>query len=67
MVGYCLSLSRYLNTQDDNRYNNSRGAHINLKRAEKARILIAKLPGALKCHVIYYESTFLLYDFAVIM
>lgn len=31
--------------QDDNRYNSSRGAHLNLKRAEKARILVSKIPG----------------------
>ncbi|KAF8409643.1 hypothetical protein HHK36_005721 [Tetracentron sinense] len=30
--------------RDDNRYNSSRGAHINLKRAEKARILVNKIP-----------------------
>ncbi|KAG9445290.1 hypothetical protein H6P81_016630 [Aristolochia fimbriata] len=31
--------------QDENRYNSSRGAHINLKRAEKARILVNKIPA----------------------
>ncbi|XP_077215338.1 microtubule-associated proteins 65-1 [Tasmannia lanceolata] len=31
--------------QDDNRYNSSRGAHINLKRAEKARVLVNKIPA----------------------
>ncbi|KAF6144956.1 hypothetical protein GIB67_013307 [Kingdonia uniflora] len=31
--------------RDDNRYNATRGAHINLKRAEKARILVNKIPG----------------------
>ncbi|XP_010252611.1 PREDICTED: 65-kDa microtubule-associated protein 1 [Nelumbo nucifera] len=31
--------------RDDNRYNSSRGAHINLKRAEKARILVNKIPA----------------------
>ncbi|CAN1242309.1 65-kDa microtubule-associated protein 1 [Linum perenne] len=30
--------------RDDNRYNASRGAHLNLKRAEKARILVNKIP-----------------------
>lgn len=30
--------------RDQNRYNAGRGAHINLKRAEKARILVSKLP-----------------------
>nr|XP_023873905.1 65-kDa microtubule-associated protein 6 isoform X1 [Quercus suber]XP_023873906.1 65-kDa microtubule-associated protein 6 isoform X1 [Quercus suber] len=31
--------------QDDNRYNAGRGAHINLKRAERARVTISKIPG----------------------
>ncbi|KAI3804742.1 hypothetical protein L1987_26528 [Smallanthus sonchifolius] len=31
--------------RDNNRYNGSRGAHLNLKRAEKARILVSKIPG----------------------
>ncbi|KAL2903616.1 65-kDa microtubule-associated protein 3 [Bienertia sinuspersici] len=31
--------------QDDNRYNSGRGAHLTLKRAEKARSLVNKLPG----------------------
>ncbi|KAJ9551424.1 hypothetical protein OSB04_015469 [Centaurea solstitialis] len=31
--------------RDDNRYHGSRGAHLNLKRAEKARILVSKIPG----------------------
>ncbi|CAK9183369.1 unnamed protein product, partial [Ilex paraguariensis] len=30
---------------DENRYNASRGAHLNLKRAEKARILVSKIPA----------------------
>lgn len=30
---------------DNNRYNASKGAHINLKRAERARITVTKLPG----------------------
>nr|KYP59490.1 Protein regulator of cytokinesis 1 [Cajanus cajan] len=30
---------------DENRYNASRGAHLNLKRAEKARILVNKIPA----------------------
>ncbi|XP_076949058.1 65-kDa microtubule-associated protein 1-like [Bidens hawaiensis] len=32
-------------SRDNNRYNGSRGAHLNLKRAEKARILVSKIPG----------------------
>ncbi|KAK4754512.1 hypothetical protein SAY87_002616 [Trapa incisa] len=31
--------------QDDKRYNAGRGAHINLKRAEKARITVTKIPA----------------------
>ena len=31
--------------QDENRYSSSRGAHLNLKRAEKARLLVNKIPG----------------------
>ncbi|XP_076942442.1 65-kDa microtubule-associated protein 1-like [Bidens hawaiensis] len=31
--------------RDENRYSGSRGAHLNLKRAEKARILVSKIPG----------------------
>jgi len=31
--------------QDDNRYSATRGAHLNLKHAEKARVLVNKIPG----------------------
>ncbi|XP_068658464.1 65-kDa microtubule-associated protein 6-like [Aristolochia californica] len=31
--------------QDQNRYSAGRGAHINLKRAERARVLVTKIPG----------------------
>uniref|UniRef100_A0A0E0JMK1 Microtubule-associated protein MAP65-1a n=1 Tax=Oryza punctata TaxID=4537 RepID=A0A0E0JMK1_ORYPU len=31
--------------KDDNRYNAGRGAHLTLKRAEKARTLVNKIPG----------------------
>ncbi|KAK4261857.1 hypothetical protein QN277_004798 [Acacia crassicarpa] len=31
--------------QDDNRYNAGRGAHINLKRAERARVTVSKIPA----------------------
>lgn len=31
--------------RDEHRYNASRGAHLNLKRAEKARILVNKIPA----------------------
>ncbi|GFZ12575.1 microtubule-associated protein 65-2 [Actinidia rufa] len=32
-------------SRDDNRYNAGRGAHLNLKRAEKARIIVNKIPA----------------------
>lgn len=43
----CLLLvSNYgLIYQDENRYSAGRGAHINLKRAERARVMISKIPG----------------------
>lgn len=31
--------------RDENRYSNSRGAHINLKRAERARVTVTKIPA----------------------
>lgn len=31
--------------QDENRYNAGRGAHFNLKRAEKARVTVSKIPA----------------------
>ena len=31
--------------QDDNRYNSSWGAHLNLKRTEKAPIRVSKIAG----------------------
>uniref|UniRef100_A0ACD5TH90 Uncharacterized protein n=1 Tax=Avena sativa TaxID=4498 RepID=A0ACD5TH90_AVESA len=34
--------------RDQNRYNAGRGAHVNLKRAEKARILVGKIPSLLE-------------------
>lgn len=49
VIGECgvLNSDTPLMIQDENRYNASRGAHLNLKRAEKARILVNKIPG--KC------------------
>lgn len=42
--GHCMSdIARV--KQDDTRYNATRGAHLNLKRAEKARVLVNKIPG----------------------
>ncbi|KAL6570185.1 hypothetical protein OROMI_014699 [Orobanche minor] len=35
--------------RDENRYSAGRGVHKNLKRAEKARILVSKLPMPLSC------------------
>ncbi|XP_006656241.1 65-kDa microtubule-associated protein 1 [Oryza brachyantha] len=32
-------------SRDDNRYSATRGAHLNLKRAEKARVLVSKIPA----------------------
>ena len=43
---FMQSLFSGLQCQDENRYSASRGAHINLKRAERARIMIQKLPGS---------------------
>lgn len=31
--------------QDENRYNATRGAHLNLKHAERARATVNKIPG----------------------
>jgi hypothetical protein len=31
--------------QDTNRYNAGRGAHLNLKRAERARVTVSKISG----------------------
>ncbi|CAA0387735.1 unnamed protein product [Arabidopsis thaliana] len=45
--------------RDDNRYNAGRGAHLTLKRAEKARLLVNKLPGmveALTAKVTAWEN-----------
>ena len=39
--------------QDDNRFA-SKGAHLNLKRAEKARAAIAKLPGSTYAFDFFY-------------
>ncbi|GJN15151.1 hypothetical protein PR202_gb02044 [Eleusine coracana subsp. coracana] len=54
--------------KDDNRYNAGRGAHIMLKRAEKARVLVNKIPGmvdVLTAKIIVWEkerSTEFTYD-----
>lgn len=38
-------LQHFIELQDENRYNAGRGAHINLKRAERARLAVNKIPG----------------------
>lgn len=38
-------LEHFAELQDENRYNAGRGAHINLKRAERARVAVNKIPG----------------------
>ena len=45
LIWWCNLNGIVLLKQDENRYNASRGAHLNLKRAEKARILVNKIPG----------------------
>lgn len=42
--------------KDDNRYNAGRGAHKNLKRAEKARTLVSKIPCELRNSPFYTSS-----------
>ncbi|KAK9207467.1 hypothetical protein WN943_017756 [Citrus x changshan-huyou] len=45
--------------RDDNRYNAGRGSHLSLKRAEKARVLVNKIPAmveALTCKVTAWEK-----------
>lgn len=37
--------------QDENRYSAGRGAHLTLKRAEKARLLVNKIPGIYLCNM----------------
>ncbi|WJX76960.1 hypothetical protein P8452_60316 [Trifolium repens] len=38
--------------RDDNRYNAGRGAHLALKRAEKARVLLSKIPGMIEALIL---------------
>ncbi|KAL0299428.1 UNVERIFIED_CONTAM: microtubule-associated protein 3 [Sesamum radiatum] len=42
--------------KDDNRYNAGRGAHLTLKRAEKARALVNKLPDTLTSKTTAWEK-----------
>ncbi|KAH8500672.1 hypothetical protein H0E87_015775 [Populus deltoides] len=51
--------------RDDNRYNVGRDAHLTLKRAEKARNLVNKMPEALASKTMTWKSergTEFLYD-----
>ena len=48
-----LNLCQCFPLQDENRYSATKGAHLNLKRAEKARIMVAKLPC--KIYPFYYS------------
>lgn len=41
---YCINILSF-ELQDENRYNAGRGSHVNLKRAERARVTISKIPG----------------------
>uniref|UniRef100_A0A7N0TD56 Uncharacterized protein n=1 Tax=Kalanchoe fedtschenkoi TaxID=63787 RepID=A0A7N0TD56_KALFE len=38
--------------RDDNRYNAGRGAHLSLKRAEKARIMVNKIPAMVEALIV---------------
>ncbi|CAK8542225.1 unnamed protein product [Lathyrus sativus] len=42
--------------RDDNRYNAGRGAHLALKRAEKARVLLSKIPGMIEALILKVAS-----------
>ncbi|XP_027338334.1 65-kDa microtubule-associated protein 3-like [Abrus precatorius] len=42
--------------RDDNRYNAGRGAHLALKRAEKARALLSKLPGMVEAIILKVKA-----------
>ena len=44
--------------QDENRYSAGRGAHLTLKRAEKARAIVNKLPSNGSMTNIIYKSQF---------
>ncbi|XP_027929558.1 65-kDa microtubule-associated protein 3-like isoform X2 [Vigna unguiculata] len=42
--------------RDDNRYNAGRGAHLALKRAEKARALLSKIPGLVEAIILKVKA-----------
>lgn len=54
------NLSFSLTYQDENRYNAVRGAHKNLKRAEKARILVSKI----QCESFFYFKFYICISFS---
>ncbi|EFJ24958.1 hypothetical protein SELMODRAFT_414176 [Selaginella moellendorffii] len=41
-------LGKTIGSQDESRFNATRGAHLSLKRAERARVIVAKLPNLLE-------------------
>ncbi|CAM0910033.1 unnamed protein product [Alopecurus aequalis] len=43
-------------SRDDNRYSATRGAHLNLKRAEKARVLVNKIPAIVDMLVVKTQA-----------
>ncbi|KAM0919053.1 hypothetical protein ACQ4PT_008458 [Festuca glaucescens] len=43
-------------SRDDNRYSATRGAHLNLKRAEKARLLVNKIPAIVDMLVVKTQA-----------
>ena len=54
MLDICVIQTEFKSclVQDHNRYSATKGAHLNLKRAEKARITVTKLPGnAYNCQI----------------
>lgn len=66
-VLYCCICHRpfiWFQFQDQNRYNAGRGAHINLKRAEKARVLVSKIPCMPPYFCMCFYWKFLLFGWA---
>lgn len=43
--------------QDDSRYSAGRGVHINLKRAERARLTVNKIPG-----IVFFRIHYCIFD-----
>ncbi|RWW09404.1 hypothetical protein GW17_00027110 [Ensete ventricosum] len=44
-IGALIDSDGFCPVQDENKYSAGRGAHLNLKRAEKARAIVTKIPG----------------------